>query len=371
MSNFQNPGLYVHIPFCKTKCPYCDFYSVLSVSSLPEWIDALEKETLAYRDRFAPFDTLYLGGGTPSLLSGKELERLLHHLRSAFSISPHGEFTLEANPDDITADNLRAYRGLGVNRISLGIQSFNDQELRLLKRRHTAPQAAKALERIKHAGAFQVGADLMYGLPGQTELSWLRSLEEAVRLQPDHISCYQLTLDAQTPFGEMLAEGKIRPLREEEERAFFILTSTFLRGQGYLHYEISNFSRGEENTCRHNKKYWQHAPYLGLGPSAHSFQDGIRWWNVRDLQTYGESLNRGILPLAGKEILTPQQNLMESLMLGFRTKEGIHRGLIASEPRTEAVIRVLQNSGLVEIDEERISPTLEGFLVADSLPLLF
>ena len=240
-----------------------------------------------------------------------------------------------------------------------------------MNRRHTALQAVTALEKIKNETAFQVGVDLMYGLPGQTELSWIETLEEAIRFQPEHISCYQLTFEDRTPFGKMLAEGKISALCEEDERAYFILTSTFLQRHGYVHYEISNFARGQENASRHNKKYWQHAPYLGLGPSAHSFQEGIRWWNVRDLQSYCDSLKKGLPPLAGKEILTQEQHRLESLMLGFRTKEGIHRGLIASEPRFEAVIRDLQNTGLIEISDERVTPTLEGFLVADSIPLLF
>jgi oxygen-independent coproporphyrinogen-3 oxidase len=211
----------------------------------------------------------------------------------------------------------------------------------------------------------------MYGLPGQTELSWLKTLEEAIRFQPEHISCYQLTFEHHTPLGKMLAEGRIDALGEEKERAFFMLTSTFLQGHGYSHYEISNFARGEENECRHNRKYWEHVPYLGLGPSAHSFQEGIRWWNVRDIRSYCETLGKGVPPLAGKEILTQEQNRLESLMLGFRTKDGVHRGLVASGPRFAAVIRDLQDSGLVEIREERITPTLEGFLVADSIPLLF
>lgn len=371
MNDRQNPGLYVHVPFCKTKCPYCDFYSKPSLSLVPEWIDALREEALFYRDRFAQFDTVYLGGGTPSLLSEKELDLLLHHLRSTFSISSRSEFTLEANPDDVTAEKLSAYRTLGINRLSLGVQSFHDQELLFLKRRHTAFQAATALDKIKNEDAFKVGVDLMYGLPGQTELSWIETLEEAIQFQPEHISCYQLTFESHTPFGKMLAGGKVKALCEEDEREFFILTSTFLQRHGYIHYEISNFARGEEHSSRHNWKYWQHAPYLGLGPSAHSFQKDIRWWNVRDLQSYCESLKQGFPPLAGKETLSQEQHRLESLMLGFRTKEGIHRGLIASEPRFEAVIRDLQSSGLVEISEERVIPTLEGFLVADSIPLLF
>lgn len=369
--NLKDPGLYVHIPFCKRKCLYCDFYSVTSLSLIPDWFEAVRKECLFYKDRFSPFGSLYLGGGTPTLLGDHEMVNLIHCLRTHFTFSGNLEFTVEANPDDITPGKLAFLQGLGVNRISLGIQSFDDQELRFLKRRHTAYQAEKALEWIRESGFPSLSLDLMYGLPGQTEAQWLGNLKHALRFTPEHMSCYQLTVEERTPLGRLCAEGRIKLLSEEEERTFFILTSSFLEANGYLHYEVSNYALGKDNTCRHNQKYWQHAPYLGLGPSAHSHERGHRWWNVRSVEAYCQSLARGIRPVEGKEILSQDQYILESLMLGFRTKEGLDLDLLPHESRLDMVLRDLQKAGLVQVQGRKAIPTRDGFLVADGLPLLF
>ena len=371
MTEFTHPGLYVHVPFCKTKCPYCDFYSVTSLSSIQDWLEAIKREMLLYRDRFSRFDSLYLGGGTPSLLPDHDLAELHHHLLRCFSFSSDTEFTVEVNPDDIHSSKLVALRDLGVNRISMGVQSFDDQDLRFLKRRHTADQAVKAIDGLIGAAFAKVGLDLMYGLPGQTESSWLKTLEQATSFNPEHISCYQLTAEERTPFGMLRARGEIKLPDEETGSAFFILTSAFLEEKGYLHYEISNFARGEENLCRHNLKYWHRDPYLGLGPSAHSYQAGSRWWNLRDLEVYCRALAEGKPPVAGLETLTPEQVYLETILLGFRTREGVDREIFRNRPGTEEVLRHLGQAGLVHNVSGRVVPTVKGFLVADSLPLLF
>jgi oxygen-independent coproporphyrinogen-3 oxidase len=371
MNECAHPGLYVHVPFCKTKCPYCDFYSVTSLSSIPDWLEAMRREMLLYRDRFPRFDSLFLGGGTPSLLPDQALADLNHSLRSCFSFSSDTELTVEVNPDDIHPSKLAALRDLGVNRISLGVQSFDDRELRLLKRRHTADQAVKAIDNVKVAAFAKVGLDLMYGLPGQTEAAWLKTMEQATSFNPEHISCYQLTVEERTPFGILKAKGEMKPLDEETGSAFFILTSAFLEERGYIHYEISNFARGEENLCRHNLKYWRRATYLGLGPSAHSYQAGSRWWNLRDLEGYCRALAQGKPPVAGSETLTQEQVYLETILLGFRTREGVDREIFRDRPGTEEVLRHLREAGLVQVVEGRVVPTVKGFLVADSLPLLF
>jgi oxygen-independent coproporphyrinogen-3 oxidase len=326
---------------------------------------------LLYRDRFPRFDSLYLGGGTPSLLPDQDLADLLQHLRSHFLFAGDTEFTVEVNPDDITPDKLAALRNLGVNRMSLGVQSFDDRDLRFLKRRHTADQAVKALHEFKGAGFAKVGLDLMFGLPGQTESSWVKTLERAVSFSPEHISCYQLTIHESTPFGDLQAKGEIKLQSEENESTFFMITSAFLKEKGCLHYEVSNFARGEENLCRHNLKYWRRAPYLGIGPSAHSYQDGARWWNLRDLKGYCQALAQGKPPVAGSETLTPEQVYLETLLLGFRTRDGVDREIFRNRPGTEEILGHLQQAGLVELVEGRVVPTVKGVLVADSLPLLF
>jgi putative oxygen-independent coproporphyrinogen III oxidase len=371
MTEFTYPGLYVHVPFCKTKCPYCDFYSLTSLSSIPDWLEAVKQEMILYRDRFSRFDSLYFGGGTPSLLSEHEFGSLANLLHRTFTVSRDAEFTVEVNPDDIDSDQPAVLRELGVNRISLGVQSFDDRDLRFLKRRHTADQAIKALDELKAAGFAKVGLDLMYGLPGQTESSWVKTLEQAVSFNPEHLSCYQLTIHESTPFWEIQARGEIEPLDEEKESAFFIRTSAFLEEKGYIHYEVSNFAKGEENLCRHNLKYWSRTPYLGLGPSAHSFQEGVRWWNHRDLEAYCRALAEGKAPVAGSETLTPEQVYLETILLGFRTRDGVDREIFRGRPGTEEVLGHLRQAGVVRVVKGKVVPTVKGFLVADSLPLLF
>ena len=371
MTESMHPGLYVHVPFCKTKCPYCDFCSGTSLSSIPAWLEAVQREMLLYRDRFSRIDSLYVGGGTPSLLPERGLAELTHSLRRNFSISDDAEFTMEVNPDDVTSDRAPFLRDQGINRISLGVQSFDDRDLRFLKRRHTAAQALKAIEEFKAAGLAKVGLDLMYGLAGQTESSWMKTLEQAVSYHPEHLSCYQLTIHENTPFWELQAKGEITPLDEEKESSFFALTSAFLEEKGYIHYEVSNFARGEENLCRHNLKYWKRAPYLGLGPSAHSYRDGVRWWNLQDVEAYCGALEQGKPPVAGSETLTPEQIYLETLLLGFRTKDGVDREIFKGREGTEEVLRHLRQAGVLEDFEGKVVPTLKGFLVADSLPLLF
>jgi putative oxygen-independent coproporphyrinogen III oxidase len=364
-------GLYVHVPFCQRKCPYCDFASGTDLAMVADWLRAIRQEMGFYRD-FAPrFDTLYLGGGTPSLLTTEQLAVLLESLQGHFTFAPDTEITLEANPDDLTLEILKNYLKLGVNRLSLGVQSFHDQELAFLGRRHDAAQARQALAWAREAGFANLGLDLIYGLPGQTVDQWQRNLETALSFLPEHLSCYQLTLEAGTPLARRQAEGQFQPLPEETEREFFLFTSRFLEDQGYLHYEISNFARGHENRSRHNGKYWNHTPYLGLGPAAHSFRDGRRWWNYRSLQDYCQALNQGYAPVADEETLTPEQTRLEALYLGLRTREGVDLELMANVQRTKTVMQEIVRAGLAEVRDDRLRPTREGLVVAVRLALGF
>jgi putative oxygen-independent coproporphyrinogen III oxidase len=364
-------GLYVHVPFCRGKCPYCDFASGTDLTLVADWLQALEREMGFYRD-FAPrFDTLYLGGGTPSLLSANELADLLAGLQEQFAFAPGTEITLEANPDDLNLQILKRYRELGINRLSLGVQSFADRELAFLGRRHDASRARKALAWAREAGFANLGVDLMYGLPGQTVDSWTRNLETALGFFPEHLSCYQLTIEAATPMGRRQAKGQFQSLPEEMEREFFLFTSNFLEGQGYLHYEISNFARGEEFRSRHNCKYWNHTPYLGLGPAAHSYQDGRRWWNHRSLKDYCQALHAGGAPVAGGEVLTPEQTRLEALYLGLRTRDGVTLSLMEDVRRGKILLQEIVRAGLAEVRKDRLMPTREGLVVADRLALGF
>jgi oxygen-independent coproporphyrinogen-3 oxidase len=364
-------GLYIHIPFCKTKCSYCDFYSINDYSLIFQYMAALDTEARLYRDQFPVFDTLYLGGGTPSLLTVAQLSVLWELLQENFVFAPETEITLEANPDDLTPEALKSYQELGINRLSLGVQSFDDRELAFLGRRHDASQALQALAWVREAGLANLGLDLIYGLPRQTLKEWQKTLETALSFRPEHLSCYQLTVEAGTPLSRWQAAGGFQSPSEETEREFFLFTSTFLEDQGHFHYEISNFARGPANKSRHNCKYWNHIPYLGLGPAAHSYRDGRRWWNHRSLEEYCQALSAGQAPVAGWEVLSPEQKRLEALYLGVRTRDGVNLDLLQDGQRQEAAIREAVRTGLAEVKEDRLIPTQEGFVVADRLALWF
>ncbi len=365
----EEPGLYIHVPFCQTKCPYCDFYSVTSRKWIREWIHSIKKEAEHYHGAFHIFDTFYLGGGTPSLLSSEQITKVFTLLRATFTFSPSCEITLEVNPDDVSAEKLHAWRALGIDRISVGAQSFRQEETHFLKRRHTAREAERALENIRRAGFANLSVDLMYGLPGQSISHWLFSLKRALEFEPEHLSCYQLTVEKNTALGRLEAQGKLSLPLEENQRRFFLVTSRFLERHGYVHYEISNFARSEDLQSRHNTKYWKHVGYLGLGPGAHSFLAGKRWWNVRSVRRYCSLLSKEKLPVEGEEVLTPDQLLLESLCFGFRTQRGIDLQLIDGNAHMRAVAKDLEQSCLVTQKGKRLAPTRKGFLVADSLPL--
>jgi putative oxygen-independent coproporphyrinogen III oxidase len=364
-------GLYIHIPFCRGKCPYCDFASGPDLTLVADWLRAIRHEMGFYRDFSPRYDTLYLGGGTPSLLTAEQLAVLLKSLQEHFAFSPDTEITLEANPDDLSPQILRRYLELGINRLSLGVQSFDDRELAFLGRRHDVSQSLRAIAWAREAGFTNLGLDLIYGLPEQTVDQWQRNLETALGFCPEHLSCYQLTIEAGTPLARRQAERQFQCLSEETEREFFLFTSKCLEGAGYLHYEISNFARGSENRSRHNSKYWNHTSYLGLGPAAHSYKDGRRWWNHRSLKDYCQALSGGGPPVVDEEVLTPEQARLEVLYLGLRTREGVGLPLLPELDQSQIVLQEIVRAGLAEVRDDRLIPTREGLVVADRLALGF
>jgi oxygen-independent coproporphyrinogen-3 oxidase len=368
-TNNSLPGLYIHVPFCEGKCPYCDFYSTDDSTLIPAWIKALEKEIHFYKETLNNFDTLYLGGGTPSFLSNNDLEKLINSIRKNFSFAPNPEITIEANPGDLTPDKLKQFKALGFNRISLGVQSFDDAVLRFLNRRHTAKQAEKAVADIRNSGFENLSIDLMYSVPGQEKNEWIKTLERALSFSPEHFSCYQLTVKKGTLFFELKEKGQLEFNLGEEES--FLLTSDILEENGYIHYEVSNFAKSANLFSSHNRKYWQHIPYLGLGPSAHSFMDDTRWWNVSSVKEYIDALNKGSRPIEEKEEIDEKQKGLEQLFLSFRTKQGIAIEALKKYKKVEIVLNRLIESGLIEIKGSRAVPTKKGFLVADKIPLMF
>jgi oxygen-independent coproporphyrinogen-3 oxidase len=377
-----NPGLYLHIPFCSAICPYCDF-AVLTGG--PErrqrFADHLISEISLWsadRSAFDSIDTIYFGGGTPSALAPDDLARILAAARENLSIQDGAWVSFEANPEDVNLESVRAWRELGVRFLSLGIQSFDADALKFLGRRHTPEEARRSVEIARAAGFDTISIDLIYGLPGQPFEVWKRTLEQAVALGPDHVSCYQLTFHEGTPFGFRLAKGTMNELPEESQAEIFLFTHEFLRDHGYPAYEVSNFARSPEHRSRHNQKYWHHVPYLGLGPSAHSFSGTRRWWNEPKLGPYEKRIEAGERPVAGSEELTREDLALEALMLGLRTADGIvldsfrDRYGVDLRERNRSLIERYVEEGLLAGDVAgRLVPTLAGHAVIDSLTARF
>ena len=372
----EAPGLYIHIPFCLSKCHYCGFYSTTSLDSVDDFVRALLGEMDIYREDFKAFDTIYIGGGTPSVIPIKYLAILLGEGAKKFNVASAAEITVETNPADITFSDIEALRSIGINRINLGIQSFDDKVLNFLGRRHNRAQAITALDEVGKAGFDNAGVDLIYGIPGQGILSWTETLRMALSFSPAHLSCYQLTVEPGTPLAVLQSKGEIVLPSEAFMADLFFKTADIIEKAGYIQYEVSNFARNLKLKSRHNQKYWNHTPYLGLGPSAHSFRERRRWWNHRSLSGYLKDLERGIAPVDASETLTDEQLQLESLFLGLRTIKGVclkdyelrfERDLLSEKNIT---ISTLVKKGLIEIKEGWLRPTRAGLAVADSLALI-
>ena len=388
MTAKPSPGLYLHLPFCSSICPYCDFYVLTGAPARRRrFVDTLIAEiSLCAGGRWpvvgdeSPdelFDTLYLGGGTPSILNAEELTRTLEALRRALPIADDCWISLEANPEDVTPANLDAWHQLGVRFLSLGVQSFQQQNLDLLGRRHTAEQSHDSLELALGAGFHTVSVDLIYGLPDQTREDWQRDLEQALALGPQHLSCYQLTYHDGTPFGFRKARGELAELPEETQAELFLITHRFLSEQGLDGYEVSNFAAGPQHRSRHNQKYWDHTPYLGLGPSAHSFAGNRRWWNVRKIKPWEARLEAGDSPVESSEHLSPIDLAFERLMLALRTTDGLDLEAFSADygvdllAANRQVVDRLEGGGLILVDSGRLAPTTRGLAIAETLARAF
>ncbi len=325
----QTAGLYVHIPFCVKKCRYCDFYSVTDLALIPAFARALEREMDLIGGSGRVFGTLYIGGGTPSVLKADVIGPIVRSAFSHFDIQADAEVTLEINPGTIHRRELEAYRRSGINRLSIGVQSFQQANLDFLGRIHSPADARRCIDWARQAGFDNVGLDLIYGLPGQGPDNWISDLNQAVGFAPEHLSCYMLSLESGTPLDRDVKAGRIHAASDDTLRRLFDTTVEFLCSHGYRQYEISNFAKGTDDPrisrmSRHNLKYWSFAPYVGLGPSAHSFIEPERYWNHRSLEKYIRNIEAGHLPIAAKETLTTEQMIMEAIYLGLRTTRGIN-----------------------------------------------
>jgi oxygen-independent coproporphyrinogen III oxidase len=369
-------GLYIHVPFCRSKCAYCDFYSITDNSHAERYLHALSREMAFYRDFGSCFDTVYIGGGTPSCLPSRQLAAILSDVRENFVLAPDSEITIEINPGDAVETSMRELYDAGFNRVSIGVQSFDDRLLGFLGRRHDGRDGRLAVEAARKAGFTNLGIDLIYGAPGQSLVLWQETMETALGFNPEHLSCYELTLEEGTPLFHRIKGGETGLPGEDEGYRFFSMTSDFLEGRGYAHYEVSNFARHRSLVSRHNCKYWDHTPYLGLGPAAHSFKGNRRWWNHRSLDRYTRDVEDGRPPLGGEENLAPDELCLEALYFGFRTIQGIHGddfteryGMDLLREKGPA-LRCLRDEGLVTLEGNCLAPTRKGLALADRICLL-
>lgn len=323
----DSSGIYIHIPFCHHKCIYCDFYSVTSLEAIDSFLDALHKEIHLSSDAWKEksFDTIYFGGGTPSILSPEAMEHILSNLKNNFQFLPDTEITVEANPGTLNSDKAVGYRETGVNRVSLGIQSFNESELKFLERIHNTEEIYSSFTDLRGAGLNNISIDLISAIPGQKKENLIFNLKEAIQLNPEHISAYSLIIEANTPLGAMTKEGKIIPFDEDSEADYYLSTIEHLEKHGYQWYEVSNFSKTDKLQSRHNNKYWNLIPYLGLGPSAHSFSGTRRWSNPRSLKKYNRELINNRIPSINLEELDKETIMTEYAFLGLRQKKGINK----------------------------------------------
>jgi oxygen-independent coproporphyrinogen-3 oxidase len=352
---------------------------VANTECVEDFLAALRREILLRKDRFgsASFETIFFGGGTPSLLTPRRIEIVLACLRAAFRIVPGAEVTLEANPGTVTRESLAAFRSLGINRLSVGVQSFHDHELAFLGRIHDRAEAFRCMEWSRAAGFENVSVDLIYSVPGQTLHQWEANLRTAVDLAPQHIAAYSLIVEAGTPLARMVEAGVVHRNPADREAAMYERTMEWLAACGYEQYEVSNYALPGFR-CRHNCAYWSHADYLGFGPSAHSFwkpnepRRGRRWWNVSDLSAYTEMLSRGVLPLASEEDLGPREFAQERILLGLRSG-GLDLGRLAADlgydlpHRQDSVIRWVVEEGFAVREGHALRLTPKGYVLCDEI----
>ncbi len=366
-------GIYIHIPFCKTRCIYCDFYSTTHSELKERYIHALCRELEIRRQYLQgePIETIYFGGGTPSQLSGEDFQQVFDTIEKTYGMKQVQEITLEANPDDLTPQYVQTLAKLPFNRISMGLQTFDEATLRLLNRRHTAAQAITAIERCREAGFRNISIDLIYGLPGETAERWEHDLTQAIALNPEHISAYHLIYEEGTPIYKMLQQHRVSEVDEESSVHFFSSLIDRLTTAGYEHYEISNFCR-PGYPSRHNTSYWQGIPYLGCGPSAHSFNRREREWNIASLNKYLQGIESGERACE-TEILDTTTRYNECIITSIRTSQGLSLTKLKEEFGIELWQYCLNmaahsiKNGMLKERGDNLRLTRKGIFISDSI----
>jgi oxygen-independent coproporphyrinogen-3 oxidase len=367
--NAENPPLnaavrhlYIHIPFCLQICPYCSFYKDLAGPGKADpLVDAIVREAELFGSRMAP-RTVFIGGGTPTALSVSQLERLFAGLREHLNLTAVEEFTIEMNPATVTARKANLLRGSGVNRVSMGVQSWDAELLKLLGRVHDAEQVRRSFQILRAAGYDNLNLDLIYGIPGQTLAQWEDSLQATMELAPEHISAYCLTYEEDTEFFERMTKGEFRE-DTESDASFFERGVELLSSGGYAQYEISNYAK-PGHACRHNLAYWEGADYLGLGPSAWSTVGDRRWQNLPDTAAYVRGIQAGVRPLNSEEILPAATREAEKIAFGLRMNAGVDPARLAEK---HELVTGLRREGLLEDHGPRVRLTPRGRLLADEI----
>ena len=378
-------GIYIHIPFCKQACHYCNFHFSTSLRYKNELIAALLKEMEIYaspqtfisdkteqalleKGITVPdiIETIYLGGGTPSLCTKDEIQSIIEKIHSVYKVSLGPEITLEANPDDINEEKLNDWRETGINRLSIGIQSFFEEDLQWMNRAHNSQQAVDSLQLAINTFK-NITIDLIYGTPGLTNEKWKQNVDKAIAFNIPHLSCYALTVEPKTPLQKFIQQQKMEDIDPDKQSEQFLLLMQWMEEAGYEHYEISNFAKPGFRSL-HNSSYWSGKNYLGFGPSAHSFDGNARWWNIANNSSYIDSINKGILPIE-KEILTATQKLNEYIMISLRTVEGLNLTKLSKaesdELRTKSGKYI--ESGHLRLENNFLRLTWEGKLLADGI----
>ncbi len=362
-------GLYIHIPFCKSRCSYCGFYSTTHLEMRQQYVDALCKELTSLTSHLSPLTSLYIGGGTPSQLTIAQLEQIFLYINKVYplpSIQGEIEITIECNPDDVTEEYAMALPQLGINRVSMGAQTFDDQRLRFLNRRHTASQVPQAVERLRQAGIRNISIDLMYGFPDETLEQWEHDINAALSLDVEHLSAYCLMLEEGTPLHRQLQQGLIRETNEETERQMYERLIDKLSEAGYEHYEISNFAKPGFRS-RHNSSYWNDVPYIGLGAAAHSYDGHRRSWNVADLKEYLRRVENGESPVEDSELIEGWTRYNDRITVALRTREGLDLTTLTDEHHDYCMknARRFLNNGLLILSDHHLALTRRGIFVSD------
>ena len=366
-------GIYIHIPFCKQRCTYCDFYTEVAPQFIPKFIDTLINE-IALRQEYLQnevINTIYFGGGTPSVLSVEQFSLIFNTIYSIFTVDVNAEITLEANPDDLTVEFIKSLRKLPFNRLSIGIQSFDDVDLKRINRRHTAKQAIEAVRNAQKVGFDNISIDLIYGLPFQTFKSWENQLDVALNLDIQHISAYGLTYEVGTKLYKQRENKEIETVNDDTMNEMYLLLVNKTKESGFEAYEISNFARPNFRS-QHNSAYWKQESYIGIGPSAHSYNISSRQWNVSSITEYVNAIEDG-LPLFELEELSLNDKYNDYIMVSLRTAEGVDLNFIAQNFGSEYASFCLQNSqsfidnNLITFIDSKFSLTTDGIMISNQI----